>query len=152
MTGRSPITALGVLAAGPLAIVLATYLFFAGHNGPGGGFAAGLVLAAVVTLRRLAGLPTPSSAIELVAAGMLVTTAVAASPLLAGEVLLDQLVGSIEVPVLGTVKSGTALLFDLGVSAIVVGLVIALLDGLTPTAPHDTDDEPDPNPNRETTS
>ena len=31
---------------------------------------------------------------------------------------------------IGTVKSGSALLFDLGVVAIVVGLVIALLDGL----------------------
>jgi hypothetical protein len=39
-----------------------------------------------------------------------------------------------DVPVLGTVKTGSALLFDLGVVAIVVGLVIALLDGLDATS------------------
>jgi hypothetical protein len=47
-----------------------------------------------------------------------------------GEPLLDQVVVTWDVPVLGTVKTGSALLFDLGVVAIVVGLVIALLDGL----------------------
>ncbi len=31
---------------------------------------------------------------------------------------------------LGTVKSGTALPFDIAVTAIVVGLILALLDGL----------------------
>jgi hypothetical protein len=42
--------------------------------------------------------------------------------------VLDQVVISHEVPLLGTVKSGTALIFDLGVLSIVVGLVLALLD------------------------
>jgi hypothetical protein len=39
-----------------------------------------------------------------------------------------------DAPILGTVKSGSALLFDLGVVGIVVGLVIALLDGLGATS------------------
>jgi multicomponent Na+:H+ antiporter subunit B len=55
---------------------------------------------------------------------------VAIAPVLWGDPLLDQVVVTWDVPVLGTVKTGTALLFDLGVVAIVVGLVVALLDGL----------------------
>jgi hypothetical protein len=38
------------------------------------------------------------------------------------------------VPVLGTVKTGSALAFDLGVVAIVVGLIIAVLDGFDATS------------------
>ena len=48
---RSPIVCLGVGVVGPLAVLVALYLFFAGHNQPGGGFAAGLVLGALVALR-----------------------------------------------------------------------------------------------------
>jgi multicomponent Na+:H+ antiporter subunit B len=55
---------------------------------------------------------------------------VAIAPVLWGDPLLDQVVVTWDVPVLGTVKTGTALLFDLGVVAIVVGLIVALLDGL----------------------
>ena len=44
ISSRSPIVELGVRAASPLALVVAAFLFFAGHNRPGGGFAAGLVL------------------------------------------------------------------------------------------------------------
>ena len=46
-----------------------------------------------------------------------------------GEPLLDQVVVSWDVPVLGKVKTGSALVFDLGVVAVVVGLIVALLDG-----------------------
>ena len=59
---------------------------------------------------------------------------VAIAPMFWGEPLLDQVVVTWDVPVLGTVKTGSALLFDLGVVAIVVGLVIALLDGLDATS------------------
>jgi hypothetical protein len=46
-----------------------------------------------------------------------------------GQPLLDQVVVSRQVPLLGKVKTGSALIFDLGVVAVVVGLVIAVLDG-----------------------
>jgi multisubunit Na+/H+ antiporter MnhB subunit len=62
--------------------------------------------------------------------GGVIAGVVAIAPMLWGEPLLDQVVVTWDVPVLGTVKTGSALLFDLGVVAIVVGLVIALLDGL----------------------
>lgn len=126
----SPIVSLAVRAVTPIALVVAAYVFFAGHNQPGGGFAAGLMLGAIVVLRTLAGIQQPTHAPVWLSVGGVIAGLVALAPLLWGEPLLDQVVVTWDVPVLGTVKSGSALLFDLGVVAIVVGLVIALLDGL----------------------
>ncbi len=138
MTDTSPTThnkSFSVLPASvalitPIAAFAGIYLLFAGHNNPGGGFAAGLVFGAIVTLRSLAGVPNRLDATSLICAGVLIVVAVAAAPLFFGDALLDQKVVSITLPVLGKIKSGSALPFDIGVTAIVVGLVIALLSGL----------------------
>jgi len=118
------------------------YLLFAGHNNPGGGFAAGLVFGAIVTLRFLAGEPTRLGATTLICAGVLIVVAVAAAPLFFGDALLDQKIVSLTLPVLGKVKSGSALPFDIGVTAIVVGLVLALLTGLRTTEADSHEGEP----------
>ena len=127
---RSPIVQLGIRAASPLALMIAIFLFFAGHNRPGGGFAAGLVLAAVVALRTVAGMPPPIDGVRLLAIGGVVASAVAIAPMLGGEVLLDQVVVDVDIPLLGKVKTGSSLIFDAGVTLIVVGLAQSLLDGL----------------------
>lgn len=127
---RSPVVRLGIQAASPVALMTGTYLLFAGHNQPGGGFAAGLVFGAVIALRTVTGLQRPAHAHRLVAAGITLIGLCAIAPLLAGNALLDQQIISAELPLLGKVKTGTALPFDIGVTAVVVGLVIALLDGL----------------------
>jgi multisubunit Na+/H+ antiporter MnhB subunit len=137
---RSPIVRVGVRAATPLALVVGTYLLFAGHNNPGGGFAAGLVYSAVITLRTVAGMQRPTHATGLITGGILIVCVVAIAPLLWGNALLDQEIVSTTLPLIGKVKTGTALPFDLGVTAIVVGLVVALLDGLDATEL----DRPDP--------
>lgn len=127
---RSPVVATSVRVASPFALMLAGFLFFAGHNQPGGGFAAGLVIGAVVSLRLLAGMGSPVDAITLLSVGGAVCASVALLPVLAGDNLLDQVVLETTVDVLGKVKTGSALVFDLGVTLIVVGLVIAVLEGL----------------------
>ncbi len=130
----SPIVALSVRAATPIALLIAAYALFAGHNQPGGGFAAGLMLGAVIVLRTVAGLQEPRHAYAWLSAGGVIAGIVAIAPMFWGEPLLDQVVVTWDAPLLGTVKSGSALLFDLGVVAIVVGLVVALLDGLDATS------------------
>lgn len=130
---RSPIVVLGIRAASPLAILIAVFLFFAGHNRPGGGFAAGLMLGAVIALRTVAGLQKPVRPMVLLGAGAFIAGAVALGPVVAGELLLNQVIVERELPLLGKVKSGTAAVFDLGVTLIVVGLVFAVLDGLGAT-------------------
>ena len=126
---RSPIVQLSIRAATPLALVVAVFAFFAGHNRPGGGFAAGLLLGAVVVLRTVAGLSQPIRPVPTLAVGGIIACVVAVLPLLWGDVALDQIVVETTLPLLGKVKTGSALLFDLGVTAIVVGLVVALLEG-----------------------
>lgn len=130
IASHSPIARLGIRAASPLAIMVGLYLLFAGHNNPGGGFAAGLVFGAVVALRTIAGLQRPTHATGLITFGLLVVVAVSVAPLLWGDELLDQQVLSGTLPLFGKIKSGSALPFDIGVTAIVIGLVVALLDGL----------------------
>ena len=130
ITSRSPIVRLGIQAASPLALVVAAFLFFAGHNRPGGGFAAGLVLGAVVALRTVAGLQRPTHGIGLLSAGVLVAGFVAVAPLVGGDLLLDQVVVEGTLPLLGKVKVGSSLVFDAGVTLVVVGLVVAVLEGL----------------------
>ena len=127
---RSPIVRLGIRAASPLAIITGVYLLFAGHNQPGGGFSAGLVFGAVIALRTVTGLQAPLHANKLISIGVLIICATAAAPLLVGNELLDQQIVSTELPLLGKIKTGSALPFDIGVTAVVVGLIIALLDGL----------------------
>ncbi len=130
IAAHSPIVRLGIRAASPLAILVGVYLLFAGHNQPGGGFAAGLVFGAVAALRTVAGLQRPINTGALVAAGTALVAVVAVAPLLWGDPMLDQQIVSAEIPLLGKVKTGSALPFDIGVTAIVVGLVLAVLDGL----------------------
>lgn len=148
IASRSPIVRLGIQAATPLALVVAAFLFFAGHNRPGGGFAAGLVLGAVVALRMVAGLQRPTNGIGLLAAGVLVAGAVAVAPLVTGNLLLDQVVVEGTLPILGKVKVGTSLVFDAGVTLVVVGLVVAVLDGLGAAELADTPSSADPGGNR----
>ncbi len=130
IASQSPMVATSVRVVSPLAVMLAAFLFFAGHNQPGGGFAAGLVLGSVVALRMLAGLSSPADAISLLAVGAALCAAEAIAPMLFGDVLLDQWIVDVKLPVLGKVKFGSALVFDFGVMLIVVGLVISILEGL----------------------
>ncbi len=130
IASSSPIVRLGIRAASPPAVMVGVYLLFAGHNQPGGGFAAGLVFGAVVALRTVAGLQRPSRAHELMAIGILIIASVALLPIIWGDALLDQHVVSVDIPLLGKIKTGSALPFDLGVTAVVVGLLLAVLDGL----------------------
>jgi multicomponent Na+:H+ antiporter subunit A len=128
IAGRSLVARSGVKLASPFAVVVACMLFFAGHNQPGGGFAAGLMLGAVVALRAVVGLPVPVRSSPFLAAGGASGVVVAIAPMLLGNALLDQVTVETTVVVLGKIKFGTALAFDVGVALVVVGLVIALLD------------------------
>lgn len=74
---RSPIVRIGIQAASPLAIVVGIYLLFAGHNNPGGGFAAGLVFSAVAALRTITGLTQPVRASMLISFGLATVAIVA---------------------------------------------------------------------------
>lgn len=120
----------------PLIMVLSLYFFFAGHNTPGGGFAGGLTAGLALVLRYLAGgryelgETLPLDAGKVLGTGLALSAGTAVASLFLGAPALSSAVIEFEVPVLGTVKFVTALLFDLGVYLIVVGLVLDVLRSL----------------------
>jgi multicomponent Na+:H+ antiporter subunit A len=120
----------------PLIMVLSVYLFFAGHNTPGGGFAGGLTAGLALVLRYLAGgryelgETLPLDAGKILGAGLGLSAGTAVASLLLGAPVLSSALIQVDLPVLGTVKFVTALFFDLGVYMIVVGLVLDVLRSL----------------------
>ena len=125
----SPVIRLAVAAMSPLVLIVGVYLLLAGHNRPGGGFAAGLLLGACVVIRDAARLPRPTVPVPWLAAGGLICALCAVAPMFWGDPALDQVVIDTPFGALGTLKTGTALVFDIGVVAIVIGLIIATLEG-----------------------
>jgi multicomponent Na+:H+ antiporter subunit A len=117
-------------------LVFSLYLLFAGHNHPGGGFAGGLVAGLALVLRYLAGgryelgEAAPVDPGRLLGTGLLLAAGTAAAGLLLGGDVLSSAVVEATLPVLGHVKVVTALVFDVGVYLVVVGLVLDVLRSL----------------------
>lgn len=120
----------------PLMMVLSVYLFFTGHNTPGGGFAGGLTAGLALMLRYLAGgryelgETLPLDAGKILGAGLALSAGTAVASILLGAPALSSALIEVHLPLLGTVKFVTALFFDLGVYLIVVGLVLDVLRSL----------------------
>ena len=132
----SPILSRGVTVVGPLLLVFSAYLLLAGHNQPGGGFAAGLVAAAWLVLRWLAdgttrsanALPWHPSA--LIGAGLALAVLIGIAGFLWSDGFLASQVWDLRLGPIGDVKVVSALVFDAGVAAVVVGSVAAAMRGL----------------------
>ncbi len=115
----------------PTIVVVALYLLVSGHDRPGGGFVAGLMLATVPVIRHAAALPVPGSARGplLLGLGVVTATVVTAAGLVEGAPL-TQYDATVDAPLFGAVKLTTIVVFDVGVAAVVVGLVLTMLDHL----------------------
>jgi multicomponent Na+:H+ antiporter subunit B len=118
----------------PLLLLLAIFLLLRGHHEPGGGFAGGLVAATAIILLALAGglreaevIVPMSAAWRLLALGLWVAAMSAIFPLLAGKAFMHGLWLVVQVPVVGPVEFGTPVLFDVGVSIVVVGMVLTVV-------------------------
>lgn len=118
------------------ALLFSAFLLFAGHNSPGGGFVGGLVVAAALVLRYVAGgsrevdtlVPVHES--TLLGSGLLIAALTGISGFFTGGYFLYGAKLEVDVPVLGTLKATSALPFDIGVYLVVVGLGLALLRSL----------------------
>ena len=117
-------------------VVFSIYLLFAGHNNPGGGFAAGLVTGLALVVRYLAGgryeldEAAPVDAGVLMGTGLFIAAASGLAPLAFGGAVLQSAVVDLDLPLLGDVHLVTSLFFDIGVYLVVVGLVLDLLRSL----------------------
>lgn len=134
MTSRMVVVDLTVRLTFHVVVVTAIYLTFAGHNQPGGGFVGGLLMGAAVAMRFAAGgidevrERSRFRPWTILGSGLLLAAAVATAPLLFGADVLEATTVEWELPVLGKVKAGTPLLFDIGVFLLVVGLVLMVFE------------------------
>ena len=133
---RSPIFDTGVDLISHTVLILSLYLLFAGHNQPGGGFIGGLVAAAGLALRYVAGgvdevrQTTRVQPWTLLGGGLFLAAATATGALVAGGQVLESGKVSVDLPLLGTAKATSALPFDIGVYLVVVGLVLMVIESL----------------------
>jgi len=117
-------------------VVFSVYVLFVGHDAPGGGFAAGLIVGLALTLRYIAGgafelgEAAPVDPGILMGIGLMISSVTAVYGLLAGGDALQSTILSGTVPLLGDLKFVTSSFFDIGVYLIVIGLVLDVLRSL----------------------
>jgi multicomponent Na+:H+ antiporter subunit A len=117
-------------------LVLSVYMLFAGHNQPGGGFVGGLIAAAAIALRYIAGgigevrSLVPFQPWTFLSIGLALAAGSAVVPLVFGNGPLDQQAVEWHPIIIGKVKATSATVFDGGVYLIVVGLVLMIFEGL----------------------
>ncbi len=136
---REPMTRLVVLDRSVRVIFHAVlmgslWLLFAGHNRPGGGFVGGLVAGAALAMQYVAGGIDEVRRVSrfrpwtILGSGLLLAGMTAVVPLLLGHEVLETALLDVDLPLMGTVKTTSALPFDVGVYLLVVGLVLMVFE------------------------
>lgn len=116
-----------------LLLGFAIYLFFAGHNSPGGGFVGGLMTSGAVLLLYMAyGIETVDEMLPinfriLIPIGLATALATGVGSFLFNVPFLTHTFGYFHFPIFGEVELATAMLFDLGVYLTVVGVVMTII-------------------------
>ena len=120
----------------PIALVVSFYLFMRGHNQPGGGFVAGLVMSVAFILQYMvAGTQWVEAQMSLrpmrwMGFGLFSATLTGLGALCFGYPFLTTHTLHLSVPVLGDIHFASALFFDVGVYAMVVGSTLLMLTAL----------------------
>ncbi|UOP10976.1 monovalent cation/H+ antiporter subunit A [Pseudomonas palleroniana] len=120
----------------PIALVVSFYLFMRGHNQPGGGFVAGLVMSVAFILQYMvAGTQWVEAQMSLrpmrwMGFGLLSATLTGLGALLVGYPFLTTHTWHFSLPLLGDIHVASALFFDVGVYAMVVGSTLLMLTAL----------------------
>lgn len=114
-------------------ITFSLYLFFAGHNQPGGGFIGALMAAAALVLIAIAfGMEfvekvLPVDYRKLIAVGISIAFLTGMGSFVFDVPFLTQAFGYFELPVMGKTELTTAMLFDLGVYLSVIGVTMNII-------------------------
>lgn len=124
----------------PLSLIFSVFLYFKGHQTPGGGFVGGLVAAVALIIFRYAYgrqwlerlLPAPER--TMIAVGLIFALITGVGALAFGLPFLSSNYGYIPLP---SVDGGeeffewaTVMLFDLGVYLVVAGVMLGMVDAL----------------------
>lgn len=114
-------------------ITFSLYLFFAGHNQPGGGFigalmaAAALILVAVAFGTEFVEKVLPVDYRKLIGIGIAIAFLTGIGSFLFDAPFLSQAFGYFDLPVMGKTELTTAMLFDLGVYLSVIGVTMNII-------------------------
>jgi multicomponent Na+:H+ antiporter subunit B len=123
----------------PLLLIFSVFLFWRGHNQPGGGFAGGLVAAVPFAIFSIAfGVAEARRVLHvethvLIATGLLAALTSGMLGLLAGDPFLTSRWGYLRLPGFPAVDLGTPVLFDLGVYLLVIGVTLSIIFALEET-------------------
>jgi len=124
----------------PLAVMVALYIFLRGHNQPGGGFIAGLVVAIAILMQYMAsGFTFADQRMRadhhsMIGAGVLVAALTGLGAMAFGAPFLTSAFDYFTLPVIGKFELATAILFDIGVALTVIGAVMLALAQLSQAA------------------
>lgn len=147
----------------PVALMVGFYIFLRGHNEPGGGFIAGLIVSIAVVMQYMAsGFSWTSARLRypyhgIIGAGVLIAGLTGIGSWFVGKPFLTSDFTYIRIPPFEKFELATAALFDLGVFLAVVGAVMLSLESFsrlarrvhTPEVEHPMDIDPsrdDPSP------
>jgi multicomponent K+:H+ antiporter subunit A len=121
----------------PIAMVVGAYIFLRGHNQPGGGFVAGLVVSIALLMQYMASGFAWTHARqrigyhEMIGMGVIIAGLTGAGAWLAGKPFLTSAFGYFHIPPIEEFELATAMLFDLGVFLAVLGAVMLMLYSLS---------------------
>jgi multicomponent K+:H+ antiporter subunit A len=121
----------------PLALMVGAYIFLRGHNMPGGGFIAGLVVAIALIMQYMASgfawaqLQMRVDYHAMIGAGVLIAAATGIAAMVMGYPFLTSAFDYFTLPVVGQFELASAMLFDAGVFLTVVGAVMLALANLS---------------------
>ncbi|CUH54370.1 monovalent cation/H+ antiporter subunit A [Shimia marina] len=121
----------------PIALMVGVYIFLRGHNQPGGGFVAGLVVSIALLMQYMASgfawtqLRQRMEYHTMIGWGVLIAGLTGVGAWLAGKPFLTSAFGYLHFPPIEEFEWATAIAFDLGVFLAVLGAVMLMLYSLS---------------------
>jgi multicomponent K+:H+ antiporter subunit A len=120
----------------PIALIVSMYLFMRGHNQPGGGFVAGLVMSVAFILQYMvAGTQWVEAQMNLrplrwMGTGLFTAVLTGIGSMVLGYPFMTTHTAHLHLPLLGDIHFASALFFDVGVYTVVVGSTLLILTAL----------------------
>lgn len=114
-------------------LLFSVAIFLGGHYSPGGGFVGGLMTSAAIVLLLLAydlktvGTILPIDYKVVIAVGLLISSLTVTGAIFFNVPLMTHAFGYFHLPLLGKTSLHTAVLFDLGVYLVVVGVTMTII-------------------------
>jgi len=121
----------------PIAVMVGLYIFLRGHNQPGGGFVAGLVISIALLMQYMASgfawaqLRQRMEYHSMIGWGVIIAGLTGVGAWLAGKPFLTSAFGYLHFPPIEEFEWATAMAFDLGVFLAVLGAVMLMLYSLS---------------------